>query len=89
MATIKYAKGFFEDAGTITSEKLQEELKRTLLAVTDFPEMGSPRIARSIREKYGNNTRKMVVGPFDLIYEFNKPEDTVVVYALMPTRAAW
>ncbi len=86
MATIKYAEEFFADATAIISPKLQEELRRTLLTVTDFPEIGSSRVPDSIRRTYGSGIRKITVGPFLLVYRYSKKEEVVFVYDLIYTR---
>lgn len=88
MAAIKYAEEFFANAASITSAKLQGDLKRTLLAITDFPEIGSTNVPSSIQAIYGCNVRKMVIGPFDLIYEWTKAEEQITVHGLIHVRAA-
>ena len=83
-----YTDGFLDDAAAIWSDRVQGRLERMLSAIEAFPEIGSPDIPASIRAVYGIGVRKAVVEPFDLIYEYHPDTDTVIVYGLVPLRAA-
>lgn len=83
-----YTDGFLDDAAAVWSDRVQGRLERMLRAIEAFPEIGSPDIPASIQATYVPRVRKAVVEPFDLIYEYDLDTDTVIVYGLVPFRAA-
>ena len=52
-----------------------------------FPRIGTPEIAPSISEKYGEDVMKVSVKPFDLIYEYDEATGTVYLYGLIHNRS--
>jgi hypothetical protein len=50
--------------------------------------MGSPDVPPSIRKEFGGGILKIVVAPFDLVYEYEPKEDRVIIYALVPCAQA-
>ncbi len=83
-----YTEGFLEDVANVYSPRVQENLASVLSAVETFPRIGSQSIPASIKERFGERVLKVVVEPFDLIYEYLEEADAVVVYGLVPFRAA-
>ena len=53
---------------------------------TVFPRIGTPEIAPSISEEFGEDVMRVVVKPFDLIYEYDEATDTVYLYGLIHNR---
>lgn len=88
MARMVYTEGFLEDASYVYSPRVQENLASALAAIEAFPRIGSQSIPTSIKERFGDGVLKVVVKPFDLVYEYLEEADTVVVYGLVPFRAA-
>ena len=88
MARMIYTDGFLDDAAAIWSGRVQDRLERMLRAIEAFPEIGSPDIPMSIKATYGAHVRKAIVEPVDLIYEYDPDADAVIVYGLVPFRAA-
>lgn len=88
MARMIYTDGFLDDAAAIWSDRVRNRLERMLRAIEAFPEIGSPEIPASIQTVYGACVRKAAAEPFDLIYEYDPDADTVIVYGLVPFRAA-
>ena len=88
MPRMIYTDGFLDDAAAIWSDRVQDRLERMLRAIEAFPGIGSPDIPASIQAAYGPRVRKVVVEPFDLIYEYDPDADAVIVYGLVPFRAA-
>ncbi len=87
MATIKATKAFSEELMSITSLKVERDLRRSVEALQSFPELGSTKMPRSIKRLYGSNVRKISVEPFLLIYHYSKREDVITLYGLVNTRA--
>ena len=83
-----YTEGFLDDAAAIWSERVKRSLVQALAALESFPEIGSTDVADSIRERYGSEVRKMTVGSFSLVYEYDRTADEVWVYGLVPMRRA-
>ena len=88
MARMIYTEGFLEDASYIWSPKVLDDLTRALEAIETFPKIGSTQIARSIREEFGDSVYKVIVKPFDLIYEYDEAADELIVYGLVHIRQA-
>ncbi len=86
MAAIKATEELAEELAGITSLKVEQDLRRTVEALRQFPELGSAKAPRSIQQLYGNDIRKINVGPFLLVYRYSKKEDTVFLYGLIYTR---
>ena len=86
MATIKATKAFSEELMSITSLKVERDLRRSVEALQSFPELGSSKMPESIKRLYGNNVRKISVAPFLLIYDYSKKEDAITLYGLIHTR---
>ena len=88
MARMIYTEGFLDDAACVYSPKVQADLENALAAIEAFPRIGSADVPSSIREQFGDGVLKAIVKPFDLIYEYLEEADSVVVYGLVPFRAA-
>ena len=88
MASVVLTERFVSDASGIWSDKALDRIRRCVLSLEAFPEMGSPDVPPSIRKEFGDGIRKVVVAPFDLVYEYEPKEDRVIIYALVPCAQA-
>lgn len=88
MARMIYTEGFLDDASFIYSPRVKEDLANALRSIESFPRIGSTAVPVSIKEQFGHGVLKVIVKPFDLIYEYDEEADLVVVYGLIPFRAA-
>ena len=88
MASIVAARRFAEDLAGVWSERIVQDVTRAVQAIATFPRIGSSEIAASISEEFGEDVMKVVVGPFDLIYEYDEATDTVYLYGLIHGRSA-
>ena len=68
--TIEFSERFFEDATQIYSLKVADELKKAISLIEVVPTIGSKIVRNSLKEEFGEDIYKWVVGPFDLIYTF-------------------
>lgn len=84
MARMVYSEEFLDSVACIWSGAVKQHLARALQAIEAFPEIGSVDVPPSVRERYGEEVRKFVIAPFDLIYEYDREADTVLVYGLVP-----
>ncbi len=88
MTAIRATKDFAEGLKGITSLKVERDLRKTAEALGRFPELGSENVPNSIKQLYGNNIRKINVGPFLLVYHYSKEEDAISLYGLIHNRMA-
>ena len=84
MARVELTERFVDDASGIRSDRVLEHVHGVVRNLERFPQMGSTDVPRSIAREFGDDVRKYVVAPFDLVYEYNKDSDVVYVYGLVP-----
>lgn len=89
MTRLEYSNRFAEDLAKVTSPRVEAQIYRALDNVEAFPEIGSGILPESIRSEFGDCVRKVVVGPFDLVYSLYPEQGLVRIEALVPQRAAW
>ena len=88
MAEIVFTEGFMADAAIVEREEKLDEILDTIALLEDAPEIGSATLPASIRRRYGSQVRKLVVRPFDIIYDYLPKDDAVVVLTLIHQRGA-
>ena len=89
MPKISYTEQFVADASQIRLASKRAEVKKSIDLLSELPELGSRNLAEYIVRAYGTGVRKLVVKPFDVIYEYDEGDDEVRVLALLHQRAAW
>lgn len=89
MPRLEYSQRFADDLARVTSAKVEAQVYRVLDNIEAFPDIGSMLLPESIRSEFGKGIRKVVVGPFDLVYTFYPDRDLVRVEALIHQRSAW
>jgi plasmid stabilization system protein ParE len=89
MPSLIYTEGFVDDMAQVELASKRQEIFRYTDLLSEFPELGSRNVAKSIVETYGDFVRKLVVKPFLIIYEYHADEDTVYILGLDHQRAAW
>lgn len=87
MASIVATQRFVEDLAEVWSERIVQDVTRAVQAIATFPRIGSSGIAPSISEEFGKDVMKVLVDPFDLIYEYDEVTDTVYLYGLVHGRS--
>ena len=80
---------FIESACQIYSSKIRNELSNALDTLEVCPEIGSKIVFESLKREFGENIRKYIIGPFDLIYEFFPNDGRIYLYDLVPQRAVY
>lgn len=88
MAEIVFTEGFMADAAIVEREEKLDEILDTIALLEDAPEIGPAILPASIRRRYGSQVRKLVVRPFDIIYDYLPKDDAVVVLTLIHQRGA-
>lgn len=88
MAKLIILPSFFEDTDYVHSMDKLDEILDAVASLESFPNRGSNLLSDSIISQYGNGVKKLIVNPFDVIYEYLENEDTVLVHALLHQKAA-
>ena len=88
MPRLEYSERFAEDLARVTSAKAEARVYAALDNVEAFGEFGSRVVPDSIRRDFGEGVRKVVVGPFDLVYTYYPDDGLARVEALVYQRAA-
>ena len=89
MPEIIYTESFAKDFAIIELEGKRNEVIECIERLAVLPIIGSRNLPKSIEEKYGSNVRKLVVKPFDAIYEYNEKDNEIRVYGLVPAKMAF
>ena len=89
MARLVYADAFIEDMTAVELSSKRDEIFDKIDLLSDFPDLGSANIPTSIRLRFGSSVRKLVVSPFDVVYEHDQASDSVNVLGLVHQRAAF
>ena len=88
MPRLEYSERFAEDLARVTTAKVEARVYAALDNVEAFGEFGSRVVPDSIRRDFGEGVRKVVVGPFDLVYTYYPDDGLARVEALVYQRAA-
>lgn len=84
--SIEFSDQFLQDAEQIYSPKVADELRNAISLFEIIPTIGSKIVRQSLKEEFGEDIYKWVVGPFDLIYTFNEDLQTIQLHALLPQK---
>lgn len=88
MVRIIYTDAFIEDMLGVKLASKRDEILGKVDLLSDFPDLGSANVPKSIRQEYGSSIRKLVVSPFDIVYEYDQDAQAVYVLGLVHQRAA-
>lgn len=88
MAKVEVSEGFVEDMTQAYMDSKREEIWYAVSLLEFAPEMGSRILPTSIKRRFGDTVRKVVVDPFDIIYRYFAEQDLVYVVGLVHQRAA-
>ncbi len=83
MAELVSDKEFLEEWARVRSEAASKRIERMLELIASMPDVGSAITADSLRVAYGNNLLKALVDPYQIIYEYDRSQNTVFVYGLL------
>ena len=81
MPRLEFSEQFADGLATVTSPREEANVIPVLDAIESFGDFGSPLIPDSIKRRHGDDVRKVVVRPFDLIYTHYSDEDLARVEA--------
>ena len=84
--SIEFSDQFLQDAEQFYSPKVADELRNAISLFEIIPTIGSKIVRKSLKEEFGEDIYKWVVGPFDLIYTFNEDLQTIQLHALLPQK---
>ncbi|MBQ9067553.1 MAG: type II toxin-antitoxin system RelE/ParE family toxin [Eggerthellaceae bacterium] len=67
----------------LSSPRLRDHVDAMLRTIELMPGVGSSLVEPSLKSRYGNNIYKALVGPYLIVYEYDREQDTVLVYDLI------
>ena len=82
MARLVVFDEFIEELGRVRSERIAQNIEGMLLTIEQMPGVGSSILTPSVVREFGSNVRKAVVSPYEIIYEYDQPSNTLLVYGL-------
>ena len=88
VAKLVYSDAFIEDMTAVKLASKRAEIFDKADLLSDFPDLGSANVPESIRANFGSSVRKLVVSPFDVIYEHDPEASSVNILGLVHQRAA-
>lgn len=88
MAELVFSQGFIEDTDAVELDSKLAQIMDVIALLETSPCLGSANLPDSIVEQYGASVRKLVIDPFDVIYEFLSHEDVVLIHGLVHQKAA-
>lgn len=88
MPKVIISEEFVEATAEVYSERVFNDLYRLVEMLEALPELGSTELPLpyAIKKRFGKDCRKIVIAPFDILYRYDKVEDTVYVAALIHQR---
>ena len=89
MARLVYTDSFIEDMTMVELASKRDEIFDKNNLLSDFPDLGSANVPVSIRLRFGSSVRKIVISPFDVVYEHDQASDSVNILGLVHQRAAF
>lgn len=78
---IRLTEEFVEGLAQVWSPRVLDHIRGLIETLPHNPEIGSPRVRASLRQRYGDNLRKLPVATFVIVYRFDGK--TVDVLALV------
>lgn len=88
MTALLFSEGFKSDLAQIETNELLNAVFETLELLETIPTLGSKNLPQSVIACYRYSVRKLIVGPFDIIYEFDEEKDIIRVAGLIHQRMA-
>lgn len=89
MARLFYSEAFIEDITGVELTNKRDEIFERVDLLADFPDLGSLNVPDSIRMRFGDSVRKLVISPFDVLYEYDRASESVHILGLVHQRAAF
>ena len=86
MPKVVISEEFVEATAEVYSDRVFNDLFRLAEMLETLPELGSTDLPAAIRKRFGEDCRKIVVAPFDMLYRYDEKADTVYVAALIHQR---
>ena len=62
---------FIDGLARVWSPRIRDHIRGLIALLPTNPQLGSPRVRRSLKERYGDNLRKLTVSTFVIIYRFD------------------
>lgn len=78
---IRLADEFIEGLAHVWSPRVLDHIRGLIKLLPTNPQLGSPRVRKSLRVRYGDDLRKLTVSTFVIVYRFDGK--TIDVLALV------
>ena len=89
MPKLVYTDSFAEGYLTVELESKRAEIIESIERLASLPVIGSRNLPASIEKAYGDHVRKLVVKPFDVIYEYDEDADEIRILGIIHAKQAW
>lgn len=89
MPRVVVSDDFIDSAAALYSDRVFNEVFHFLDLLETTPEIGSTNLPERILRRFGDNCRKIVVDPFDILYRYDPETDTVYVAELIHQRRVY
>ena len=83
MAKLVFDEEFLREWSDVSSHRTSQRIDDMLELIAAFPGVGSSIMPKSVRLAYGSNVLKVLVNPYQIIYEYDTINDIVYVYGLL------
>lgn len=83
MARVVFARDFLVNRSFVSSARQRDRIDEALRSLARMPLMGTTRGHRRSVLAHGTDVRRLIVGPYIIVYRYNKRSDTVRVLDLM------
>ena len=83
MARMAYSESFLKSRASVVSTRTRARVDKMLRTIEQMPGVGSSLAAPSVRERYGQHVLKALVSPYLIIYEYDRAQDTALIYDLI------
>ena len=88
LATVIFTERFKNDLLQVHSKKVRDRIMNDMDLLQHVPELGSKEMPASITERFGSNIRKLVIGPFLVLYKTLPETNAVLVLGMVNQRQA-
>ena len=86
MTRIRISEAFVASTAKIYSDRVFDVVYHSLELIGEFPEIGSLDLPLAIKQRFGEDCRKVVVDPFDILYRYDQEKDVVYIAELIHQR---
>ena len=83
MASIGYSENFLSKRADVPSDRVLDKIDYMLHTIELMPGVGSSLVSEGLVSRYGSDILKVIVGPYLILYSYDRATDTVSVHDLI------